>query len=453
MPKGGPEVGNTVPIKNQQGEITGWTDPENAAKLGISTDPGFALDGQFTGYTDDNSAAVMIDPATGKTVTKMVGDDIFQYNPRGDETNWAYDAAGNRILMDTSTEGWEEFGAFNPELEGFQLGYVPEEPVYNPGDGLVLGPGAGGTTPPVTQPPVTQPPVEPPREIPPTETPLPPVLNEPTDDWNPIDWDEYVGYEDVPLPDGDGSFDKWHGKNKQRDTSWNWDFFRDKQPGDRQWGGYDTDYQAFERYQPGMDSPWGMPNIKGGNEDFYQQQFVNQLRDEQSFRSRQRESQKARAQMLREKPDDITTDEMWEWAYGGQGIPGVKVGTGEAAPVGWDLNNRFNNESTIGEILNWGSNNDAFTNDQKKFFAQHRKNVANTGGNLDSTAWARAGDPNVLIGRIQGEEAGGFNNVNIRNMTDLFNTLYNQSQAGPYAPAGYANPIQWGGSYPGATTQ
>ena len=108
--------------------------------------------------------------------------------------------------------------------------------------------------------------------------------------------------------------DPWTGEGNQSDMSWAWDYFQPKEAGAGEWGGYDEDYGAFERYQPGMDSPWGMPSVEGGNRDFYQQQFVNQLRDEQGYQNRERA-----AQMRRQEAADpanqtapINYDDMWD---------------------------------------------------------------------------------------------------------------------------------------------
>jgi len=89
-----------------------------------------------------------------------------------------------------------------------------------------------------------------------------------------------------PPPEGDGSTVLWRGQGSR--PNWNWDFFQPKSPGAGEWGGYDQDYGVFSRYQPGQESPWGMPDIEGGNKEFYQQQFNNLLRDEQGFRNQQR---------------------------------------------------------------------------------------------------------------------------------------------------------------------
>ena len=127
--------------------------------------------------------------------------------------------------------------------------------------------------------------------------------------------------------------DKWHGKNKQRDTSWNWDAFSPKGEGDSGWGGFDEDYGAFERYQPGQDSPWGMPDVEGGNKNFYQQQFANMLRDEQGFRSRQKASQKAANRAALSPKEAPSMDDVWDWANLEEGVWYDKTDTGGGSGV------------------------------------------------------------------------------------------------------------------------
>tara|TARA_R110000822_G_scaffold11142_2_gene41217 strand:+ start:4917 stop:5627 length:711 start_codon:yes stop_codon:yes gene_type:complete len=101
----------------------------------------------------------------------------------------------------------------------------------------------------------------------------------------------------------------------------NWD-------GNEGGGGYNPNDYAFDRYVPGEESPWGAPNVSGGNKEFYRNQFMNLLSDEQNFRDRQRQSSEIRdnAQPLtNSKPD-------WSWVEGG--LPEVVVmESGYAQPL------------------------------------------------------------------------------------------------------------------------
>lgn len=452
------EESKTVPIFNHNGEIMGYTTPEKAAgeQGQRMTDVFGAAPGSVGASNPDREQALGLDFGL----------------PEGQEQDYSWLSDDGRALHNP---GWGLGSGGDPNNESNMYWYGdgprPDDEardawaaahMANAGQGIVPGqennlglgtpypdspttppielPVDGGGTDPVTGGPYPGAPVDPPLGGPGTGVPV--DSNNPTDDWSKIDWDEYVGYEDAPAPDGDGSFDKWHGKNKQRDTSWNWDFFRDKQPGDRQWGGYDTDYQAFERYQPGMDSPWGMPNVKGGNEDFYQQQFVNQLKDEQSFRSRQREGQQRRAQIMREDSKDINPQDMWSWAYGGQGMPEVKMGTGAVEPQSWQINEAFTpGESTNADILNWAQGSGQY---DTKIFDTIRDSMTQAG--RDSTSWSRFGDQNKFKDAIGGW--GGFGEGQQKDWDKFIGSVYNQANSGgPRAPAGYASPIQWGSDY------
>ena len=52
-------------------------------------------------------------------------------------------------------------------------------------------------------------------------------------------------------------------------------------------GGIDPADYAFDRYVPGQESPWGIPEVQGGNRDFYRNQFINLLRQEQGLQAGQ----------------------------------------------------------------------------------------------------------------------------------------------------------------------
>jgi len=505
MAKGGPEVGNTVPIFDPNtGAITGYTTPEfmagiNAAvsDAGVEKSP-IQLAAETVFYSPDtktdtatvpvydnsvggggevinyvtpeqaeqisaankvNSETGMFDsgfrvgttPAdsewgagTGISINGEVATGDFDWvNKEGRATynpGWSFGADGKMYWVgdgprpsDAEARAWAEAHKNNagkgivPGQEGnLSLGtpypkdlggdYVYKKPLTGAPD--IELPPTGGPTPPQ----------------PPTEKPIQPIVNEPTDDW--FMPDEWLDYTNAPQPDGDGSFDDWHGKNKQSDTSWNWDAYRDRAPGDRQFGGYDEDYQAFERYIPGMDSPWGLPNVKGGNEDFYQQQFLNQLRDEQGYRSRQKAAQKRANQAALNPYEAVAAEDVWSWANNGEGLREVQMGGG-APEVQWELNNAFTpGESTIGEILDWGSTQEGF-GDGRQFYKTIKDGMTQKG--RDSTAWSSAGDPSKLRDTLM--NWGGLSPQQTQMMSDLVSGIYNQGQAGPYAPSGYASPV------------
>ena len=104
--------------------------------------------------------------------------------------------------------------------------------------------------------------------------------------------------------------------------NWNWEDFQAGAPDMEGGGGYDPNDYAFDRYVPGQESPWGVPDVEGGNKDFYRNQMVSLLRDEQNFRERQRESD-----AIRQGADPLEPTPMdWSWLEGG--LPEVRVGGG-----------------------------------------------------------------------------------------------------------------------------
>ena len=238
---------------------------------------------------------------------------------------------------------------------------------------------------------------------------------------------------DLPQPEG-GDVVPWTGTGDQVDTSWNWDAFAPKRQGDAAWGGYDEDYQAFERYQPGMDSPWGMPDIEGGNNDFYQQQFVNLLRDEQGFQSRERGAQAIRQDALDNPYEAAPTD--WSWANSGEGLKDVQMGTGNPSRVATgeyqtNPNYSWDSDTTGSQILAdimpiLSDAEQVFTNKHPEYFDQ----LNLSGGREGVTAWQQ-GNPNP--------NDKGWSNVLSKIATNIYQPTYTNS--GPAAPVGYASPI------------
>ena len=387
---------------------------------------------------DTGETLRIFNPVTGEYETHNTADyEPRHWRPGGGNVIWG-NVDGQTVLVRTDVEGWEDTGARQHTADSSQwtYGYVPPPSSPPPtthgmgpdGGQIYEGGGNSGGTPSTT---------------PPTNTPLDPTVNEPTDDWY---WTDPLDYTNAPQPNGDGEFVEG---GPPPDTSWDWNYFRDRAPGDRQWGGYDEDYQAFERYVPGMESPWGLPNVKGGNEDFYQQQFLNQLRDEQGFRNRQRAAQMRAAEAASEPVFNPLTDDpgnMWNWAYGGSGIPDVQMGTGRPVPASYSLANQFNRDSTLRDMISYYAG--------KEGFSQYADTMRNwlknhTDEGLESTYWARIGDPNEIIKNLGGD-------LTVKNrewLTKMANAVYQPGEMGAYAPIDYASPIQWGGSYPGAAAQ
>lgn len=192
-----------------------------------------------------------------------------------------------------------------------QSDYSPEEVSYTPG----FGTGGGNPSTPFV--PVdpgysnpntpADPPVDDPFNPPPTDTPPPTDGQGPGDDPfapDPIDPVDPIG------PGGGG--DPWEpGGTPGAPTDWNWEVFNPGAPPLDGGGGVDPNDFAFDVYSPGQESPWGHPGQKGGNKDFYRNQFVNLLRGEQNFQNAQRDAAAARQDALENPLESQAAD--WSW--------------------------------------------------------------------------------------------------------------------------------------------
>lgn len=139
------------------------------------------------------------------------------------------------------------------------------EMTNTPGSGLSLG--GGGTGPAYTGPP----------------------LGSDADDPQPGG-----GYPVTPPP-GDGTWEGgppegWTGGGGGGIPGWDWEVNQPGAPGMEGGGGYDPNDYAFDRYVPGMESPWGVPDVEGGNKDFYRNQFMQLLSEEQGFQNQERDA-------------------------------------------------------------------------------------------------------------------------------------------------------------------
>jgi len=233
----------------------------------------------------------------------------------------------------------------------------------------------------------------------------------------------------------------WHGTLGQKDTSWDWDAFAPKPQGANAWGGYDQDYQAFERYQPGMDSPWGMPNVEGGNEEFYQQQFVNQLRDEQGYQSRERAAQDRYQDALDNPFEAGPTD--WSWANSGDGLGIVTEGTGRISPKSYSLKDAYrdmDNQSIWSDIK------------EKEVFDSYHNDVRRSVDNwfirnpeLAEGRQFISDDPTQGLDRFDPETLSIMNDpYSTRSgLENILSYIYAGEGAGPVAPLGYASPVEY----------
>jgi hypothetical protein len=122
----------------------------------------------------------------------------------------------------------------------------------------------------------------------------------------------------------------WQPQPGSPPPQWNWDDFRPGAPSMDGGGGYNPDDFAFERYVPGQESPWGVPEVQGGNKDFYRNQFMNLLSQEQGFQSKQRAAA-LRRQEAEANPQQAPAMD-WSWLEGG--LPEVTVmDNGYASPL------------------------------------------------------------------------------------------------------------------------
>lgn len=146
---------------------------------------------------------------------------------------------------------------------------------------------------------------------------------------------------------GGGVVDDPYAGLNPREYNWDWGRFG-TQTDEGGFGQYFEPYDASARYSPGEDATWGSDRFPGSNRDFYQNQFGNLLRQEQTYRRRQEEAARAarQAQMIRQgvRPEGmssedfaqerqaITQPEPWSWLEGG--LPEVDVlESGYASPL------------------------------------------------------------------------------------------------------------------------
>ena len=387
---------------------------------GTQIDPGGAADAlannTFTGTYGDNQYAQVFNPMTGQYETRTAsGSDPFEFSTRGDAYGRGTVNGIQGQLIDTSDPNYGSTGAKVNVGDGnldWTYGATPEPPpaphtgplsLGGPPSG-VGGPapgGGGGTTGPGGN---TRP--------------------------------------DLPQPPG-GPIVDWTGEGNQADTSWNWDYFAPKQQGDGAWGGYDQDYQAFERYQPGMKSPWGMPNLEGGNKEFYQQQFVNLLRDEQGYRARQKEAQGIRQDALNDPFTPPPSDQMFNWANGGKGLADVTVGGGQqSTPVTWGLNSDYGITSDMNNRQAVGAMSQLLTPQEQSMMSEHFREAPDV---ASQNNWLTAGSPQALLGNAgtNSKLSPEFSNT----LQKVWNNIYKSSggPSGPNVPEGYASPIAAGG--------
>ena len=265
--------------------------------------------------------------------------------------------------------------------------------------------------PPYEQPGAGTPPVQPPVQ--PPQAGLPP------------------GTGTQPPPTGDGSTVPWTPELSGDGATWNWDYFQAKSPGAGEWGGYDQDYGVFERYQPGQDSPWGMPDIEGGNKEFYQQQFNNLLRDEQGFQTRERAAQLRRQEAQDNPAAPINFDDMWASMDFEPAVASTGPGGGDDP---WRLSTGARGDTNQQLFSGLG---DIWNPDESDAWATHFSGDTNP----DSKYWGSFDNPTDFMNQWKTNNPGAegaWTDINQK----LANNLWTQQVAGASnVPAGYASPV------------
>ena len=398
-------------------------------------------------YGEGVETIELFDVSTGQYVTKEK-DPNLDWSINGGQWKYGTMPDGSTIRLDATVPNWRDYGGMQTFEDGsgeWTYGYQnPPAPPSSPSwdDGLQGNLGTPQDPPQILQPtppPVTPPPVAP---TPPMDDPFTPTP--PADDpfTPPPQAGLPPGSGNLPPPESPpGVVDPWTPHSGQ-DKSWKWDYFQPKSAGAGEWGGYDQNYGVFERYQPGQDSPWGMPDIEGGNREFYQQQFGNLLRDEQGYQNRERQAQHLRQIAQNNPPGAINYEDMWA----SMGITPNQAA--QAGGEGGDPFAYFVNPNISGFEKGTTTNYDIFSalapqlsSSAVNRFTEHFESDANREG----TGWSRFTDPNAL------QQTFGSNtelNPGFRDSLNEMASLFLQRQdlttppgGGPTAAPGYALPV------------
>ena len=241
-----------------------------------------------------------------------------------------------------------------------------------------------------------------------------------------------------PLDDPDNPPWGWDGG-----YDWNWGDFQNGAPSMDGGGGYDPNDYAFDRYVPGQESPWGVPEIEGGNKDFYRNQFVNLLKDEQNFQNKQDRSRRNRwlvdrAQAgVQEAPDGMD-QEAWEnnwlrpnqpvaldWSWIEGGLPEIAIG----GQVDWQRNSQY--EGSNMDILNQLRAAGEIGDNTYRWF----NNTWRQTGQGDSNWWQNT----ATYDRLNSMGDGPAGQAAYQDIADSLFTNYGTPEG---VAAGYAAPVQ-----------
>lgn len=239
-----------------------------------------------------------------------------------------------------------------------------------------------------------------------------------------------IGPGGTPIP-GSTPPPVWEGQENDRpfydrgvDTSWDFDPFRPSSPS----GGFGPGSGGMSP-QPGenpftaplelgRDSPWGDPNVAGGNQDFYRQQL-----DRLNFQQQHRQADEIASAIRREAAQSVPRETFqadWSWTD----LPEVRV----AGQPNWQLNQGVGPNATNIDVIDRLV--PSLSEGAQSFFGDMRGDLA-----ADARGWAQAGSPDALI-RSSNLAPG-----NQAYMNELANALYRNTTApmGPGdTPAGYA---------------
>ena len=349
-----------------------------------------------------NSLTTPYGPNEGGNTPKYVS----YYNPHGGSTFIGVKANGDKEVIDQNT--------------AMGMGYVPPPRSE-------FGPDM--SQPPTTTQPVYQPPVGTPSPTP-TPTPTPtPGGGTPTPTPGPTD----------PVPDNGGFPPGGQTPGAGGGFGWDWDAFGIGNPaeGGSSTGGY------YENYVPGKESPWGVPDLEGGNPEFYNSQLLNLLGQEQGYRKGARQAAEIRGNQQPAAPRDYA--QMWQ----DMGMVPNQAAQANDDPTSvdyWSLNDNLTaGETTNLQFLNQFKDDPSFSDRDRDWFQEF---VAGNPKWQQSTGYAQAGTPDKAIGKYISTDPLVLAPENQRRLSDIIRMGYNQSQyktpegGGPSAAPGYALPVQ-----------
>lgn len=207
---------------------------------------------------------------------------------------------------------------------------------------------------------------------------------------------------------------------------WNWGDWGQGAPSMNGGGGYNPSEYAFQRYVPGQESPWGVPSVKGGNKDFYRNQFLNLLQYDQNFQNNEIAAAIRREAAEKNPLKPAKMD--WSWTD----LPEVQVAQkaegGDGSPYAWNLDSWIKPGAT--------TNAEFFTHyggDPSKVSADWRTD----------TSWSQSSNPDFLINSIGPGASSSWRNElsNILRQGWTRADLTPPPGGGPTAAPGYALPV------------